>query len=295
MRMALAEAEAAGRAGEVPVGAVVVAGEDVLGVGHNQPIGSHDPTAHAEIVALRAAAARVGNYRLTDATLYVTIEPCLMCVGALVHARIGTLVYGAPEPKAGAIESSQRAHEHPALNHRLVVVSGVLAVECASIVQQFFQRRRAEVVVPVPGQRGENDVGVHEPLVTRGGDVGAYVEAVLGLVGDRDPLEILRATPTALERAVAGLSLDQMRRPERPGKWSIAAVLQHLADADVVWAWRMRLILAQDRPPITGYDQDLVGGAAALCRRRSGRGARDVPGAPAGESEAPRARDARRS
>ena len=84
-----------------------------------------------------------------------------------------------------------------------------------------------------------------------------YVEAVLGLVGDRDPVEILRATPAALERAIAGLSLDQMRRPERPGKWSIAAVLQHLADADVVWAWRMRLILAQDRPPITGYDQDL--------------------------------------
>jgi tRNA(adenine34) deaminase len=142
MRMALAEAEAAGRAGEVPVGAVVVAGEDVLGVGHNQPIGSHDPTAHAEIVALRAAAAQVGNYRLTDATLYVTIEPCLMCVGALVHARIGTLVYGAPEPKAGAIESSQRAHEHPALNHRLVVVSGVLASECGDIVARFFKSRR---------------------------------------------------------------------------------------------------------------------------------------------------------
>ena len=88
-------------------------------------------------------------------------------------------------------------------------------------------------------------------------DAGAYVDAVLGLVGDRDPLEILRATPAALEGAVAGLSLDQMRRPERPGKWSIAAVLQHLADSDVVWAWRMRLILAQDRPQITGYDQDL--------------------------------------
>ena len=87
-------------------------------------------------------------------------------------------------------------------------------------------------------------------------DAGAYVEAVLGLVGDRDPLEILRATPSELERAIDGLSVDQMRRPERPGKWSIAAVLQHLADADVVWAWRMRLILAQDRPPITGYDQD---------------------------------------
>ena len=144
MRMALAEAEAAGQAGEVPVGAVVVSGEDVLGVGHNQPIGSHDPTAHAEIVALRAAAARAGNYRLTDATLYVTIEPCLMCVGALMHARIGTLVYGATEPKAGAVESTQRAHEHPALNHRVVVVAGVLAAECKAVVQEFFKERRQE-------------------------------------------------------------------------------------------------------------------------------------------------------
>ena len=88
-------------------------------------------------------------------------------------------------------------------------------------------------------------------------DAAAYVDAVLALVGDRDPLDVLRATPAALERAVAGLSLDEMQRPERPGKWSIAAVLQHLADSDVVWAWRMRLILAQDRPAITGYDQDL--------------------------------------
>ena len=103
----------------------------------------------------------------------------------------------------------------------------------------------------------------------------------LGLVGDRDPLDILRATPTALERAVAGLSLDQMQRPERPGKWSIAAVLQHLADSDVVWAWRMRLILAQDRPPITGYDQDLWADRLRYARRRSGRGARDVPRAAA--------------
>ena len=143
MRAALAQAEEAGRRGEVPVGAVVVASGEVIGAGHNQPIGAHDPTAHAEIVALRAAAAARANYRLTDATLYVTIEPCLMCVGAMIHARIGTLVYGAAEPKAGAIESTQRAHEHPALNHRLVVVSGVMARECGEIVARFFRERRA--------------------------------------------------------------------------------------------------------------------------------------------------------
>ena len=143
MRAALAQAEDAGRRGEVPVGAVVVAQGEVIGAGHNQPIGAHDPTAHAEVVALRAAAATRANYRLTDATLYVTIEPCLMCVGAMIHARIGTLVYGATEPKAGAIESTQRAHEHPALNHRLVVVSGVLAGECGDLVARFFKSRRS--------------------------------------------------------------------------------------------------------------------------------------------------------
>jgi tRNA(adenine34) deaminase len=142
MEAALAEARAAGDAGEVPVGAVVVLEGKVAGLGRNQPIGTHDPTAHAEIVAMRDAAARLGNYRLTGATLYVTIEPCLMCVGAMIHARIETVVYGAPEPKAGALESTQRAHEHPALNHRLVVVSGVRAAECRELVQQFFKSRR---------------------------------------------------------------------------------------------------------------------------------------------------------
>ena len=143
MEAALAEARAAGDAGEVPVGAVVVLDGRVAGLGRNQPIGTHDPTAHAEIVAMRDAAARLGNYRLAGATLYVTIEPCLMCVGAMIHARIETVVYGAPEPKAGAIESTQRAHEHPALNHRLVAVSGVRAAECRDLVQQFFRSRRA--------------------------------------------------------------------------------------------------------------------------------------------------------
>jgi tRNA(adenine34) deaminase len=142
MRQALGLAAEAARAGEVPVGALVVLDDEIVGTGWNQPIGSHDPTAHAEVVALRAAARRLGNYRLTGATLYVTIEPCLMCVGALVHARIGTLVYGAPEPRAGAIESTQRAHEHPALNHRMTIVSGVLAAECRDLVRDFFKDRR---------------------------------------------------------------------------------------------------------------------------------------------------------
>jgi tRNA(adenine34) deaminase len=146
MREALAEAERAARAGEVPVGAVVVIDDAIVGVGYNQPIGACDPTAHAEIVALRAAARCVGNYRLTGATLYVTVEPCLMCVGAMVHARIGTLVFGAAEPKAGAVASTQRAFEHPALNHRVEVVSGVLADECRERMQQFFRERRGPPV-----------------------------------------------------------------------------------------------------------------------------------------------------
>ena len=142
MRLALAAARGAAEAGEVPVGAVVVLDGAVIGAGHNQPISSHDPTAHAEIVAMRAAARAVGNYRLTGATLYVTVEPCLMCVGAMVHARIAELVFGATEPKAGAVVSTQRAHEHAALNHRLTVTGDVLAEECSAIMKQFFERRR---------------------------------------------------------------------------------------------------------------------------------------------------------
>ncbi|HEX6975192.1 MAG TPA: tRNA adenosine(34) deaminase TadA [Vicinamibacterales bacterium] len=142
MRRALALAQEARRRGEVPVGAVLVLDGAVVGEGFNQPIGSHDPTAHAEIVALRDAGQRIGNYRLTGATLYVTIEPCQMCVGAMVHARIGTLVYGATEPKAGAIESAMRAHEHPSLNHRMTAEGGLLADECRAVMQEFFESRR---------------------------------------------------------------------------------------------------------------------------------------------------------
>jgi tRNA(adenine34) deaminase len=143
MRAALSLAGEARRRGEVPVGAVVVLDGDVIGEGFNHPIGAHDPTAHAEIVAMRAAASRLGNYRLTGATLYVTIEPCQMCVGAMVHARVARLVYGAREPKAGAIESAMRAHEHPSLNHRVEVVGGVLEAECRAMIQGFFEERRA--------------------------------------------------------------------------------------------------------------------------------------------------------
>jgi tRNA(adenine34) deaminase len=148
MHEALVLAKRAAANGEVPVGAVVVLNGEIVGRGHNQPISSVDPTAHAEIVALRDAAQRVGNYRLTGATLYVTVEPCLMCVGALVHARIDTVEFGAPESKTGALESTQRAHEHPALNHRLTVVSGVLASECRDLLQQFFRDRREKPVPP---------------------------------------------------------------------------------------------------------------------------------------------------
>ena len=142
MRDALTLADEAAAAGEVPVGAIVVLNGQIVGRGRNEPVATHDATAHAEIAALRDAGRRLGNYRLTGAALYVTVEPCLMCVGALVHARIATLVYGATEPRAGAIESTQRAQEHPALNHRFVVVSGVLARECGGRMQQFFAARR---------------------------------------------------------------------------------------------------------------------------------------------------------
>ena len=143
MRDALAEARLARGRGEVPVGAVVVLDGAVVGRGSNQPIHATDPTAHAEIVALRDAARTVGNYRLTGAALYVTVEPCLMCAGALVHARVGRLVFGAAEPKAGAVRSVMRVLDHPALNHGVEVAGGVLETECAELMREFFAERRA--------------------------------------------------------------------------------------------------------------------------------------------------------
>src|SRR5467141_776569 len=142
MGAALEEARRACDAGEVPIGAVVAVDGAIVGRGFNQPISSGDPTAHAEIVAIREAARRTGNYRLTGAALCVTIEPCLMCVGALVHARIGMLVYGASEPKSGAVISIVRGGELPGLNHRFDVVSGVREDQCRDLVQAFFKERR---------------------------------------------------------------------------------------------------------------------------------------------------------
>ncbi len=145
MRAALDQARRAFEAGEVPVGAVIVLDGAVVGRGYNRPISANDPTAHAEVAALRDAAAAIGNYRLVGSTLYVTIEPCLMCVGAMVHARVETLVFGAPEPKAGAVVSTCRAHEFPWLNHRIEVVPGVLEDECRAVIQEFFQGKRGKV------------------------------------------------------------------------------------------------------------------------------------------------------
>jgi tRNA(Arg) A34 adenosine deaminase TadA len=142
MRLALEQAERARDAGEVPVGAVIVMADAIIGSGFNQPISSIDPTAHAEIVALRMAARAIGNYRLTGATIYVTVEPCLMCVGAMIHARIKEVVFGTPEPRAGALVSALRAHETPTLNHRLAVSSGILEEECRRAIQSFFEARR---------------------------------------------------------------------------------------------------------------------------------------------------------
>ncbi|HLV77516.1 MAG TPA: tRNA adenosine(34) deaminase TadA [Marinobacter sp.] len=131
--------------GEVPVGAVVVRDGVELGRGFNTPITGCDPTAHAEIRALRDAAARIGNYRLSGATLYVTLEPCTMCVGAIVHSRISRLVYGACEPKAGAVESARRTLDEPHLNWQVEAVGGILQAECSQIISDFFRRRRAEI------------------------------------------------------------------------------------------------------------------------------------------------------
>jgi tRNA(adenine34) deaminase len=142
MRQALDEARHAEAAGEVPIGAVAALDGRIVGRGFNRPISAVDPTAHAEILALREAAAALGNYRLTGLDLYVTLEPCLMCVGALVHARVRTVIFGAREPRTGALVSSTRALDVPTLNHRFEIVEGVLEEECRTLVQDFFRQRR---------------------------------------------------------------------------------------------------------------------------------------------------------
>jgi tRNA(adenine34) deaminase len=142
MRAALALAREAEAAGEVPVGAVVVRGGEIIGRGRNSPIGQHDPTAHAEMLALRMAAAAIGNYRLEGSTIYATLEPCAMCAGALVAARVERLVFGARDLRFGGVRSKFRIADSDLLNHRLDIVEGVLAVECTQQIQSFFAYKR---------------------------------------------------------------------------------------------------------------------------------------------------------
>lgn len=142
MRRALELAEIAAERGEVPVGAVLVRDGKIIGEGSNRPIGNCDPSAHAEIVALRRAAEQAQNYRLPESTLYVTIEPCTMCFGAMVHARVGRLVYGAPEPRAGAVASQLQLAGADFFNHKVAVESGLLEEEAAALVREFFAGRR---------------------------------------------------------------------------------------------------------------------------------------------------------
>jgi tRNA(adenine34) deaminase len=142
LRLAIEQASLAEKAGEVPVGAIVVYEGAVIGVGQNLVLGTLDPTAHAEIVALRAAAQHLNNYRLTGCQLYTTLEPCSMCAGAIVHARITRLIYGTPDPKAGAAGSVLSVINHPQLNHQMEVTSGVLAEQCGDLLRNFFRERR---------------------------------------------------------------------------------------------------------------------------------------------------------
>jgi tRNA(adenine34) deaminase len=142
MREALGEARAAAERGEVPIGALVVHEGRIVARGHNRTLTDNDPTAHAEMIVLRAAAQALGNYRLNGAAVYVTVEPCAMCAGALIQARVARLIYGCDEPKGGAVRSCFQVLDHPAVNHRVDVTPGVLAKECARALREFFQLRR---------------------------------------------------------------------------------------------------------------------------------------------------------
>ena len=144
MAAALAEAKSAETDGEVPIGAVAVAGGKIVGAGHNRPIGLSDPTAHAEVIAIRSAASRLKTYRLETVSIYVTLEPCVMCVGAMVNARVARVIYGARDEKAGALGSVYDIGRDRRLNHRFEVVAGVMEPECAEILREFFRARRAE-------------------------------------------------------------------------------------------------------------------------------------------------------
>lgn len=151
MRLALRQARRAEAEGEVPVGAVVVYNGRVLARAHNRPLALRDPTAHAEILALRRAAKKLGNYRLSGCALYVTIEPCAMCAGAIIHARVDQLIFGACDPKAGACGSALKVLNHRRLNHRVRLARGVLAEEAAATLREFFRRRRREQAAKKPG------------------------------------------------------------------------------------------------------------------------------------------------
>ena len=144
MADAIAQARLAERAGEVPVGAIAVTDEQIVGAGHNQPIALSDPTAHAEILALRAAASTLKTYRLTAVSIYVTLEPCVMCVGAMLNARVARIVYGARDDKAGALGSVYDIGRDGMLNHRFEVIGGVMESECADLMREFFRARRGE-------------------------------------------------------------------------------------------------------------------------------------------------------
>ena len=148
MRAAVDEARAASEAGEVPIGAVAVVNGEIIGRGQNRVLRDIDPTAHAEVVAMRDAARKLGNYRLTECELYVTLEPCAMCAGAMIHARLKRLVYGARDPKAGAAGSVLEVLNHPRLNHEMEVTAGVLEEQCGEMLREFFRQRRVESIRP---------------------------------------------------------------------------------------------------------------------------------------------------
>ena len=147
MSQALAQAKKAALKGEVPVGAIVVLNNEIIGKGFNQPISTCDPTAHAEIMALRDAAKKTNNYRIIEASLYVTLEPCTMCAGAMIHSRIKRLIYGASEPKAGVVNSQINLLDAPYLNHKVEVVAGVCSDECSEIISTFFGKRREQIKI----------------------------------------------------------------------------------------------------------------------------------------------------
>jgi tRNA(Arg) A34 adenosine deaminase TadA/SAM-dependent methyltransferase len=246
MELALEQARLALQSGEVPVGALVIKDGEILGAGHNRNLLDHDPTAHAEIVALRRAAARLGNHRLSDAncTMYATIEPCSMCAGALIHARIARLVYGASDPKAGAAGSVLQVLNHPGLNHRMEVTSGVLADKCSEILQDFFRRKREgtklsaddpfsgrpptshERMMGLPWDASYRrddpapwDIGRPQPAIVRlasqGGFTGAVLDAGCGTGEHTLHLASLGLPVTGVDVAESALAIARQKAADR--------------------------------------------------------------------------------